>query len=244
VFILQLIGCKRWQIFDHRKTLPAAHQYVPIERVGEPTQEFVLRAGDFLYLPRGVVHQAFTSNELSLHWTAGVHVVTWLDLVTTAIERLADRKAEWRSGLPVGTLGTPEAPTALRETLRTLLSQSVDDVDVGEACDQLAQSFFSNMSVLPADILASAMNARAIDLETMVEHRSGAVCHVSVSEKEARLQFPGNGISGPPAFASLFRFVAQTPRFAVGSLPDVLKAADKISFAQRLVHEGLLRIPV
>ena len=48
--------------------------------------------GDTLYLPRGWLHQALTSDEDSLHLTVGVNVVTWLDALRAALDRLRGRR--------------------------------------------------------------------------------------------------------------------------------------------------------
>ena len=39
---------------------------------GKPSADFVLHAGDVLYIPRGHVHDALTSDSVSLHVTLGI----------------------------------------------------------------------------------------------------------------------------------------------------------------------------
>ena len=46
--------------------------------------------GDTLYLPRGWLHEALTSDTDSLHITVGVNVYTWLDALRAALDELAD----------------------------------------------------------------------------------------------------------------------------------------------------------
>ena len=57
---------------------------------GEPVHDLVLRPGDMLYLPRGWLHEALTSDSDSLHLTVGVNVVTWLDAFKAALEECGD----------------------------------------------------------------------------------------------------------------------------------------------------------
>ena len=49
-----------------------------------------MRAGDTLYLPRGWLHQAMTSDTASLHLTVGINVATWRDAVRDALDEAAE----------------------------------------------------------------------------------------------------------------------------------------------------------
>lgn len=74
VFILQLEGEKRWRLYT--PTVPLAREYSlePEHRIGSPTHDIILKAGDLLYFPRGTIHQAET--------LAGVDHSTHLTLST------------------------------------------------------------------------------------------------------------------------------------------------------------------
>lgn len=61
VFALQLIGRKRWRIYQPTFELPLNHQTSlnhKAECPGEPVLDTVLAAGDLLYIPRGWWHEA------------------------------------------------------------------------------------------------------------------------------------------------------------------------------------------
>src|SRR5262245_45975705 len=74
VLVLQVAGDKRWLLYEPLLELPLKHQRysAALGEHGEPTDDFVLRAGDTLYLPRGWLHQAETSASDSLHVTIGI----------------------------------------------------------------------------------------------------------------------------------------------------------------------------
>ena len=50
----------------------------------------MLRAGDAMYLPRGWLHQALTSDFDSLHITVGVNVRRWIDEARAELDEQAD----------------------------------------------------------------------------------------------------------------------------------------------------------
>ncbi|XP_078028272.1 ribosomal oxygenase 2 isoform X3 [Epinephelus lanceolatus] len=60
VFILQLEGQKHWRLYSPTVPLAAEYSVESEERIGSPTHDIVLKAGDLLYFPRGTIHQAET----------------------------------------------------------------------------------------------------------------------------------------------------------------------------------------
>ena len=81
VISLQVAGSKRWLVYEPVLELPLKNQRYrsALGAPGEPMLDVTLRAGDTLYLPRGWLHQALTSDEDSLHITVGVNVRRWVD---------------------------------------------------------------------------------------------------------------------------------------------------------------------
>ena len=76
VISLQVAGSKRWLVYEPVLELPLKNQRYrsALGEPGEPMLDVTLRAGDTLYLPRGWLHQALTSDEDSLHITVGINV--------------------------------------------------------------------------------------------------------------------------------------------------------------------------
>ena len=72
---------KRWLVYEPALELPLKNQRYrsALGEPGEPVLDVTRDAGDTLYLPRGWLHQALTSETDSLHITVGVNVRTWLD---------------------------------------------------------------------------------------------------------------------------------------------------------------------
>ncbi|CAK0846345.1 unnamed protein product [Prorocentrum cordatum] len=94
VFLLQVLGKKRWTVREAPKMLPYTEEMlgkdapVPEELIGPAIMAFTMEAGDILYIPRGCLHEAATGEaEPSLHVTVtvptsdycwGVHLVRQL----------------------------------------------------------------------------------------------------------------------------------------------------------------------
>src|SRR5205814_2308748 len=101
VFVLQVAGEKRWLVYEPAFELPLKDQRYAKEmgEPAEPVHDVTLGPGDTLYLPRGWLHQALTSQSDSLHLTIGVNVYTWIDAFRAAVETLADDVA-FRHSVP------------------------------------------------------------------------------------------------------------------------------------------------
>ena len=101
VFVLQVSGHKRWLVYNPVFELPLRDQRYKAElgAPGDPVHDLTLSAGDVLYLPRGWMHEALTSDADSLHITVGVNVYSWIDAVRAAVESCAD-DIEFRRSVP------------------------------------------------------------------------------------------------------------------------------------------------
>ncbi|PRQ37063.1 putative [histone H3]-lysine-36 demethylase [Rosa chinensis] len=88
VFVCQLVGTKKWRV-SSQSNVQLPRLYDPLDRLhGSEVQnsmgdckQYLLREGDILYIPRGVLHEACTENvsldgsaSCSLHITLGIEV--------------------------------------------------------------------------------------------------------------------------------------------------------------------------
>jgi bifunctional lysine-specific demethylase and histidyl-hydroxylase NO66 len=108
VFVLEVAGEKRWQIWDSVLDRPRAGQpwteyRTEVEkRAGEePLIDTVLRPGDALYLPRGFLHAARALGGTTVHLTIGIHPFTRVDVIDELLQAVGE-VSELRRALPIG----------------------------------------------------------------------------------------------------------------------------------------------
>ena len=83
IFVMQTEGSKRWRLYVPRNQADILPQYssrnYTQEEIGkEPVLDVILEEGDFLYAPRGTIHQCVSSeHEHSLH----AHTVHLLEVI-------------------------------------------------------------------------------------------------------------------------------------------------------------------
>ncbi len=91
VIILQIAGKKEWNIFDYTTKFPVVGQAATNPKDTPPLNETItLTPGDFLYIPRGLWHNATAKDEPSLHITIGIPCNTGIDFVSWLITELIE----------------------------------------------------------------------------------------------------------------------------------------------------------
>ncbi len=93
VLALQVSGRKQWRLYANRAhpaVKPAPERELRT-LAGQVAQQITLGPGDSLYLPAGVIHEAFAETDHSMHLTFALKQVTPVDLASLIMKRLAAR---------------------------------------------------------------------------------------------------------------------------------------------------------
>lgn len=244
VLVLQLEGAKHWRLFGAAEELPLAADAAPLaRRPKQPAEEATLRPGDLLYIPRGHVHEAATSDVASMHLTLGVNVYRWDDLLRHALSWLARHDVEFRRAMPAGALPSDgEAAKRHFQWLAERLAAAAAGELFERASDSLAARFLGQLRMLPCGQFAGHGKCCEIGLDTVVARDPSAICRVVEGEGGAAIEFPGNRMAGPARIAPALRFVAAAGEFAIRELPGELSDDGKLVLVRRLVREGLLKV--
>jgi bifunctional lysine-specific demethylase and histidyl-hydroxylase NO66 len=233
VLVLQVAGEKRWLLYDPLLELPLKHQRYAksLGEHGEPTDDLVLRAGDTLYLPRGWLHQAETSETDSLHLTIGLNAYTWLDAAKAALAPL-EQDADLRRG--VETSG--DEADELAERLRAHLGPD-------EVARRQRRRFLDTRRPIREDGLAQLRALERLDVETPVERRSTVIADLEEREDDVGLLFEGKELRFPAhARAEVVACFEADEPFRPAELPGDLDDAGRLVLVRRLVREGFLRV--
>jgi ribosomal protein L16 Arg81 hydroxylase len=91
-FVLQTYGSKRWTIYP-RTALPVHSSGVNQADLGEPVMNFILQAGDCLYVPWGFPHLASSEDDVSCHVTIMAEPWTWYQFLQKLLSKLIPDRA-------------------------------------------------------------------------------------------------------------------------------------------------------
>ncbi len=242
VLVLQLHGTKEWLLYDPVVPDPvSAHPKSPRHPKPGPVVETVsLAAGDCLYLPRGVPHQALGLDGASLHLTLGVRSPTWLDVVGRVMKGVAEIP-ELRRALPLQYATHPgaleaELPAILERVAQWLRARDTAALAASEVRRARSLRRPSDRGRLRAIAEPGAIDdetslMRADEVPWRLESRGDSVV---LHAGQAALRFP---LRIRPALEAL----VSAPALKASELADHLDEPGRLVLVRRLAREGLLR---
>lgn len=242
VLVLQISGSKRWIIYGTPIELPLRNQaFDPaMTNLGEPSLQFELSAGDAAYIPRGVVHDAHSTDSVSLHITVGFLAYTWTDLLLESVADICLSHALFRKSLPPGFARDRLPQQQTQEILQSLL-QHLSEPSVTESVRQrLADEFLASCPPMLRGQMAQLAALDRIGMDTMLQLRPQAIAQIQVTADSVSVSHFGRKISFPPHVAAAIHYAFDQKRFAPRDLPGDLDDPGKLTLVRRLVREGLL----
>jgi hypothetical protein len=232
VFVLQIAGSKRWLVYEPALELPLKYQHYRSE-LGEPGDallDVVLEPGDTLYLPRGWLHQALTSDEDSLHLTVGVNVYTWLDALHAAVDRCGG-DIEFRRGVPADGIDGAG-----------LVERLVERLEPDEVATAMRQRLVATRKPILGDQLAQLRALDRLSLDSELERRPTVIADLRVNGDDALLSYEGSTLALPARILPELEFLmTMDESFTPADLPGTLDADGRLVLVRRLVRDGFLR---
>jgi ribosomal protein L16 Arg81 hydroxylase len=238
--ILQAAGSKHWRIYDSPVHLP--HPGQPVDKKppkGRPQFEFDLQAGDLLYMPRGYVHEALTSQTISLHITLAVAVSTWVEVLAEALPALRE-DPRFRKSLPVGFADEHKASDALRAEFKNLLVALPDLLDVDALLQRISDRFIASRPPILEGHLLELNDLDQLQADTRVRRREGVLYRLLQADGSLSLQYHGRKIQLSADWEPALHLILDGGDFSANMLPGKSKAREKLELVRRLVREGFL----
>jgi hypothetical protein len=242
VFILQVVGSKKWMIEKERRALPLKG-----EAMGDEGRELrgefhtlTLNQGDLIYIPRGFVHAAECDTEASLHVTLGVTGLYWEDLLHAAIKAKMQQGQDQDLGglLPFGFMqgGREQLATLTKD----ILKQMADDAFLGAVVDDFRDKCVSGYKLDVSGQVVDFLRPSPLLITDMVGPRRGIVYRVHKSDDGVRVNFGARSITFLNLFQEALNFALNTPSFAIKDIPGDLIDEERLALIERLIEEGLI----
>jgi hypothetical protein len=221
VITLQVAGDKRWLVYEPVLELPLKDQRYrsALGEPGEPVLDVTARAGDTLYLPRGWLHQAMTTDTDSLHITVGINVRRWVD----------EARAE---------LDEAEADLDFRRAIDSAAPPLLPSLDPDAARTRARERFVRTRRPILDGQLAELRALPSLGPDDVLERRDTVIADLHGTT----LTFEGRTLRFPDRLAAEIEFLvtAEEP-FTSADLPGELDEAGRLVLVKRLVREGFLR---
>lgn len=242
VFVLQVAGTKRWRVFEPPLTLP--HRTQPFTPAGyvlpaAPILELELKQGDLLYLPRGYVHAAHTSQRHSAHVTIGITVYTWVEVLSELVGS-SKELTDFRTALPRRfAVADDDMKKSLKEGLSRCLRALQDNGDGDRVIENFLQRVRS-ARVRPGGTFES--DARVIGLHTRLKTPDASRYRISMEERGTILEFEGKKFVLPDKIRTAVNEMCAKKSFRPGELAGPLDNNGKLNLVRYLHQERFLTV--
>ena len=244
VFILQIAGTKHWSIYDTRIPLPLHGQNFDrtVHTTGDVTMEFDLEPGDMVYIPRGAIHSARSSDDTSLHITTGLIAFNWTDLLLQTVVAAGMNEVELRQNLPIGwpeMAGDRQLASEYQARLQRLIEWIARNPP---PFDVLADSLVADYNSLTSGLLRRAIDSNMLTLSSAVRMREDVAVEADENGEHCSVRCGSKELEMPGAVLPALRFLQQHRPCSIGALPDVMDEDSKLVLVRRLMAEGIVDV--
>jgi JmjC domain len=246
VFVLQITGSKRWRVHEPVLADPLGDQpweqrrdAVAARATESPILDEMLEPGDAFYLPRGFVHSAVATAELSIHLTVGVHPVTRYQLVRHLLATAAN-DPDLRASLPMGVdLADPVLVAPHLQDTVAALHRFLDRADADTLADLLGGDLARQTRPTPLTPLAQLAAVEALDGSSVLRLRPGLRCAVTRDDSGLRLRLLDKTVPLLASAEAALKAILGGEPFSPAELP-ALDAAEQLALARLLLREAVV----
>ena len=242
VFVLQVHGAKAWSIYDTKIALPLVGQGFNQQQQdpGPISDEFVLRQGDMLYCPRGLMHAAHSDADTSLHITFGLMGKSWAELMLEAVASAALANPDLRRHLPLGFARDDFNPADATAQFQTLLAGLADHIDFAAVLGQMRDGFIASQVPSVAGLASQLASLDRITIDSSAQARPDLIYHIEMTGDTLTVNFGSNTLTLPGFTASAMGVALGGTAYRIGDLPGFLDDDGKLILVRRLIREGLV----
>jgi cupin superfamily protein len=232
VFVLQVHGAKRWQVFRPAQELPPPNP---------PVLEEELRRGDCLYIPKGFPHAASTQERASAHLTIGILSYSWTDLIREMTKQ-AESEPEFAEPLPIRFADDPEGLRRAADDRLRSFALWLEKQDPEEALGRLGRRFLTGRRPILTGHLQQLELLDSLGDRSRVRRRPGTMCVIRPAGEDISVFLGDRELLMPGWVEPALQGLADGREVVVGALEAHLDAESRLVLVRRLVREGLLEV--
>ncbi|MCC5636916.1 cupin domain-containing protein [Nostoc sp. CHAB 5844] len=244
VFILQTTGTKIWRLYNTPVELPSQklphHKYKDKYELGKPTFEVELKPGDLLYIPRGLVHDASTTNTASVHITLGLHPNYWFELLQE-LANLAEEKPEFRKAIPNALTGEYRQQQ-FKEEFYKLVQGLMNDLNVDELRSIKFDQYMSSKRSEDQNRFKDSIQINQLNLNSILSRRENILFKIDNDNEKVYFKFYDKKLEFPLFVSHSIKTLLQSQSFAVKDIGGLITDEGRIDLATKFIQEGFLTI--
>ena len=241
VLILQVAGSKRWKLFQQSFNHPTSREQFSKNadqiETGKLIFDETLTPGDLLYIPRGMIHEVFTSEQSSAHITLTLETYTNMDLMMDLLQKQVDESAFMRSTVSAGFHADKQA--YLHNILQHLTEALPDFLHKNEV---IVDESYPNSNANFRGHFLNLEKLHMIDENSTVTKRQNVDARIIQHGATFEIVCGGEKLEIEEAEAEMLFLKHSTTDFRPADLPGDSDLPSKIELIQALVEIGYLDI--
>ncbi len=243
VFILQVSGSKTFNFYSGGIDLPLSNHQFDSEKTsaGELTESTHLQAGDTLYIPRGVLHDAVAHDDTSLHITLGVYNITVLQLLQETLQVAAEKQLAYRQSLPPALWRHTSGDCNFTDTASALLAGAVDPDYRHTALARLRDGIALETVPDSTGLLSVPPQADDLSLQSSIAVLNHRILSVERRESTLLLRLYGSIVQLEEPMTSATQWLLGQTQTTIEQLPG-LDDEQKFALITHLLQENLLTV--
>lgn len=242
VCILQITGTKIWHLYHSPIKLPCNknHQIKDFPSLGEPDFTVELQPGDLLYIPRGLIHQAFTTDKISIHIALGLYPTYGFELLQELVE-LAQYNPTFRKAIPHGFTNS-EDKKLFQEEFCQLCQELIDNLDIDALLERKNKQFITAKGTEDSNRFQDWLQINQINLHTVLSRRKTIAFSTEKDAENIQITFYNKTLIFPRFLAISLTTILSSDNFMIKDIGGLINDEGKLQLVTKFVQEGFLKI--
>jgi ribosomal protein L16 Arg81 hydroxylase len=237
IFLMQIKGPKTWLIYDSGEELPVI--YRAFREKPKLIAKFDIQSGDFLYIPRGTAHEAYSSDSSTIHVNFSLKPVYGFHLIEELARMAADFEKFFRQTIPHGLQNEEDKKNYLNQ-FKEKLNELVAAIKPEQLLEKQKSNFAKDQLLDFQGRLINSLQLENITPETLVSRLNGFTAIQENVQNAWVIQFGEQKIK-IPAFIEKDIFMQDQP-FTIGQIKGMVTDRGRLDIAHQLIEAGFLKI--
>jgi len=236
VYVVQLEGTKRWQIWPTPGVRrPGEDKVFPA--LPDPVLDLSLEPGDVLYIPYGTPHRAAAQGHVSLHLTVVAGARSWAHHLLSAVQDILHNGPEFWDTPYLDDASPGEMVAKIEQLIGRLRT-----ADAAAELDRARQDGRSFRGVRQDSVFGEIAAADDIDADTKLLAVDGAAAFREAAGGTAEVTILGNTVAMPQAAAAALRSASTAIPFPAAEFLPGADSRRALAAAKQFLRLGALRI--
>lgn len=243
LFVLQLEGTKHWKIYDMVNEIPDDNfPIVPVDYTKvKLLREVTLKKGDLLYIPRGMAHEATTTDTSSIHLTLSWHAPKMIDILKLMQEKSLELLF-FRKSIASTLAETPDIEM-LKKDFIAAFHELVHTKSFEEYIKATYEHFQEKKLVTsPRKGLTNFIGKDSLNEDTVIMPRRDLVFNFSREGIFLIVSFSGKKEKFPLLIKNSIEYIFNNEQFMVKDIPGAIPLDYKLTIIKNLLDKDMIEI--